>query len=1006
MAQEDMPNWGQAGRMEESGSHSSFCLAREVTIVKSSNTPVFRKPVLLAVAAVLMLSSSRSFAQPALQLPQQTYPSQTYYQALEVYRSGELSLAIKGFEDALSRGRRDTQGRWIDAIPVHAMLAECHYEAGNLRMAHQHLDQALQIASRFPNWIMSLQWPPGQDPGMRQAINRAPWWTGPAFGVAYAPRKIPLNMTSTNIGAGPDGQVGVSTVSTAQSIDAVEILRGLGMVYYRRHVILGPLAVSEPLLERSIKSLGQAPPNAGPLGIGTVSSVQALATMANGGGPRAASSGSASATVTGNYVHPLTPVLLCGAARVIAASDKPEAAYPLALQAAAAASMLEQPEWAAEAFEIAVGVKPHAQAGEVYQSSAAAMQVLARDSRLAAARIGIVAAEAAMDAGRPNEAEQAFQAAGGLLDRRDVELPRRSAYFQYVNARRSAALGDLPASDLAIKQLVGFTSRRTGLESTPRLYQLRLIESAARAAKLGGKTSEALMEEYLREPRQGVWLNDPVDALGFIASDHSGTMSAWIRAAASRNSGEDVLVRGDVQALRQFTSQLPLAGRVLQARWLATATDAAISPEGIAFRKNPPPALARLRQLTLQPVPDDPAQARVQADAAEVAAYTVALQRLELPVAFPRPLTAKSDYERLADDEAVLAFIPAGNNVLGVLATNKKATVWPINGYRTLPAQIGRLMQEMGVGRKRGSTAQLPADDTAWRTAAVQIRERLIPKMDVLKDVQRLAIVPTAALWYVPFEILPVGDTDSALLGDEKQILYAPTPGLAVYSTPAEKRPDTVGILTQLFFAPRDGERNDELSEAILGAVENPVMLPGAASVPGRWLGSQCRHILVAAALTPSPTSAPFAWSPLGYDAGMPGGLLEDWMRLPMSPPESLALPGLRTGAPQAQSNSGDELFFASMAMHGAGVSQLILSRWPVGGESTAGLLKEYVQELPFSGVEDAWRRAIAVLRETELDPEREPLLSADDAKRKSLTGNPPLFWAGYMLFDGLSKTP
>ncbi|QEG40643.1 hypothetical protein [Roseimaritima ulvae] len=970
-----------------------------------SSSPVVGKTLLLAFAVILM-ASGRTFAQPALQLPQQTYPSQTYYQALEVYRTGELSLAIKAFEDALSRCRRNSQGRWIDAIPVHAMLAECHYEAGNLRLAHQHLDQALQIASRFPNWIMSLQWPSVQNPNVSQAVNRAPWWTGTPIRVAYVPKKIPLNMTSTNIGTGPDGQLGASTVTTAQAIDAIEILRGMGIVYYRRQVILGPLAVSEPLLERSIKSLGNAPGNAGPLGAATISSIHTLAGLANGGGPRRASSGSANSTISGNYVHPLTPVLLCGAARVLAGSDKPEAAYPLALQAAAAASMLEQPEWASEAFEIAVGVKPDRAAGEVYQASASAMQVFARDSRLATARLGIVAAEAAMDAGRPGEAEQAFQAAGGLLDRRDVELPRRLAYFQYINARRNAARGDLTASDLAIKQLVGFTARRAGLESTPRLYQLRLIESASRASKLGGKTSEALLEEYLRAPRRVIWMNDPVDALGFIASDHSATMAGWIRAAASRNAGEDVLVRGDIQAVRNFTAQLPLAGRVLQARWLATAPDAALGPDAIAFRKKPPAALARLRQLTQQPVPDDPAAARVQADAAESAAYTVALQRADLPVAFPRPLTAKSDFERLADNEAVLAFVPAGNNLLGVLATNKKTTVWPVNGYRTLPAQIGRLMQEIGVARKRGSAAQLPADDSAWRSAATQIRDRVIPKLDAFKDIQRLAIVPTAGLWYLPFEILPVGDADSPLLGDRTQILYAPTPGLAVYSTPTSDRPVDVGILTQLFFAPRDGERNEELSEAIRGTIDNPVALPGAGAVPGRWLGAQCRHIVVAAAVTPSPTTKPFAWSPLGYDAGMPGGLLDDWMRLPMAPPQSVALPGLRTGASQASSNNGDEVFYAAMSMHAAGVSQLILARWPVGGESTAGLLKEYVQELPFSGVEDSWRRALAVLRETELDPEAEPLLSDEDAKRQSLTGNPPLFWSGYMLFDGLSKTP
>ncbi len=941
-------------------------------------------------------------AQPPLQLPPKTYPSETYYQALAVYRTGELSEAVRGFEQALSQTRRDTQGRWIDAIPVHAMLAECHYEAGNLALAHQHLDAALQISTRFPQWIGSLQWPPPQEPVMR-SINRAPWWTGRPLVPAHVPRKVQFNFVTTSIGAGPDGNAAIGAQASAQQIDAVEILRGLGMVFYRRQVLLGPLAVSEPLLKASLGSIGNASPAAGPVGVATINSVKTIGNLTNGAGAPAAQSATGLATINGNLIHPLTPLLLCSAARTLSTTDNPETAYPLALQAAAAAALLDQPEWSAEAFEIAVGVKPAAASAELYQSAAAAMQVSDRSSRLGAARIGSVVVEAAMDAGRPNEAAQALQSTATLLANRNVELPHSAAYHQYVTARMNAAAGQLNASDLAIKNLVSFTGRPPRNESTPRLYQLRLIENAARNAALGGKTAEALLEQYLRPPPRHVWLNDPVNALGYIASDRSLSMAAWIRSAASRNAGEDVLIRGDVQAASAFNAMLPLDGRVLQARWLAAAPEAALSPAAIAIRKAPPTALARLRQLASQPVPGDPALARKQADAAESAAYTLALQRTDLPVAFPRPLTAKSDWEPLADEDAVLAFIPAGDNVLGVLATNNKTTVWPVAGFRTMPQQIARLMQEVGVVRRRSGTAQLPADDQAWQAMALSIRDRLIPNMELLAQTKRLAIVPTGALWYLPFEMLPTAEAGSARLNAATKITYAPTPGLAIHAVPASDSNLPVAILTDLFFAPRDAERNEEIAQTLQAAVENPLVLPGPASAPGQWIGASSRHLVVAAPVTPAKAPLPFAWSPLVYDGGMPGGQLADWMRLPFQPPESLALPGLRTGAVQAQAGHGEELFYASMALHASGVSKLILSRWPVGGESTGLLLKEYVQELPFIGSDAAWRRGVAIMREAELDPTREPLLTSGDAEHEQLTGDQPLFWAGYMQFGGLT---
>ena len=61
-------------------------------------------------------------------------------------------------------------------------------------------------------------------------------------------------------------------------------------------------------------------------------------------------------------------------------------------------------------------------------------------------------------------------------------------------------------------------------------------------------------------------------------------------------------------------------------------------------------------------------------------------------------------------------------------------------------------------------------------------------------------------------------------------------------------------------------------------------------------------------------------------------------------------------------------------------------------------LLRELVQELPVAGMDAAWKRAKMVLRHSELDPAAEPLLTKNDQQRQGLTGEEPLFWAGYIL--------
>lgn len=961
--------------------------------------------VLGALAAVAVPAGAQGVPPvAALQGGRKTYPSQAYYFGLEVYRSGDLPAAVNSFENALSQTRRDQQGRWIDAIPVHAMLAECHFELGNLTLAHKHLDAACSIQLRFANWPSQLQWPPPQAAERNPGVNRIPWWSGPPMQETYVPSRMPLNEARQSIGVGPDGNAAVGAQVNALTIDAVEVLRGLAIVGYRRQVLMGSLGHGEPILENTIRSLGSAPPSGGPVATATLGSVEAILKLANEGKPQDANSSTAMAMVNGNQVHPISPLLLCAAARTVALGDQPQAAYPLALRAAAAASLLEQPEWVAEALQIAVGVKPDASAAELLNIATSAVAVFRNDARLLAARGGTVAIEAAIDAGRTGEASQWLTTVGGLLSNRNVQLPRSAATYHYAAARLQAAGGSRSAADQSIRQVIGFTSRNRNLESVPRLYQLRLLESAIRSASLGGQTTEKVIQGYLKPPNDAVWRLDPVEAIGSLAADRSAAMAAWIRSAASRNKAEEVLFRGDVQASQAFLQTLPLAGRVLQARWLAGATDDALMPEALEIRKQPPARLRQLLQAAGRPLPEELAAAAQAAQSQEAAAFALALERRDLPVAFPYPLRSKSQLEPLEQDEAILTFIPSGNALFAVLAKRDKVALWSVVAPARVFAQVPELLAGIGVKPNRAGSAKLPEDASKWRGTADQLRTKLIPDMTALDGIRRLAIVPTDRLWYLPFELLPVDGADSELLGERLDIGYAPTPGLAVQPPPPAAPGRPIGLLAFSLFAPQDRERNDEIAVGIEEAIEAPKLLPGPQPVPGRLIGTAVDHLIVAAPVEPSGLPTPYLWSPLLYDGDLAGSKLIDWLKMPWDAPRSVALPGFRSTASRSGANSGSDLFLTSMALHAAGSPHLILSRWAVGGESTGLLLKEYAQELAFIGPEAAWRRGLAVLRDSEIDPAGEVLLTSGDTKRIDLTGDEPLLWSSYMYFGSLRK--
>jgi hypothetical protein len=148
-----------------------------------------------------------------------------------------------------------------------------------------------------------------------------------------------------------------------------------------------------------------------------------------------------------------------------------------------------------------------------------------------------------------------------------------------------------------------------------------------------------------------------------------------------------------------------------------------------------------------------------------------------------------------------------------------------------------------------------------------------------------------------------------------------------------------------------------------------------------------------------------YGWAPMVVDRDRTGNALDSWFALPWRSPAEIVLPGFHTAAENALSKGGDgnEIFLAACGLMATGARSILISRWPVAGQSTYDLIREYVQELPYATASEAWHRSVQLARHQPIDIALEPRLKAADLQA-DLTAEHPFFWAGFALIDTGSK--
>lgn len=935
--------------------------------------------------------------------PPGTYPHQSYYLALDIYRSGDLKSATDMFERVPTR--RDINGRWIDSIPVLAMRAECYWQLGNVVAARQAVDEVFQIAIRNRGWLSKVGWDQTLQAGVVPQ-DAGLWPEAAAIQRVSVSDKI-MYGAGKLVNANDIRRGGAIEEPTLRPMDIVELMRGLAIAAYRRRVILGQLSIQDPLAVGLLDAT-KYPAGANlPIVRSLVGSMRSSVRFALHDDQQAVAEAQQSVTFNGG-VHPITAIAMVTNCSALAGSKNPATAVPLAISATNSAAALRQPEWMGEAMQIAAGcATTPEQADLVRQAATKVAAGIHRRSRFAALHCLVAGADAAVSAGNIEAAIVLLEQARTLAARRDVMMPRVETYASYVAARIAAAKGNsvginAPTElDAAISQIQNFafnnrSRSRQVFVSMPRIYQIELVR-AATGTSLGGKSSDDLLKIYVNDPAPDVWRRDAVNALASVMADREKLALLRLQLAASQSDGEAVLKRANDLFAARFRQRLPLGGRIAQVRHLARSEEMLLSKEAVEFRKTAPPQFKELRGA---------ANAAAQPNAItsqklEAGACAVALSKHHLPLSMPPQLDEKLPLTKLPPRTAMLMFVEVGNRVHATFSVDGRTSTWKVPSTKRLAGEINALLSSYGVGKPRGN--RLPENDS-WRKAAVTLRRKLLPDdATVTSDrIDELIVVPDGALWYLPFEVLPVGGEESDLICDVMRVRYAPTPGFAFYPTAMPPQSRAIGVATEAFFAPRDPDQNEVIAQSIVDVIAEPVRLPESSDTPTGLLGDSVGHLVVGGVRTPNMKSL-LATSVAGYDQNNPAGTIAGWTRFPATVPRTVVLPGFRTPVDVSQTGTGQELFVTLCGLHSAGVRDVMLSRWPVGGESTALAMRELVQELPFGGLFKSWQRARMILRSANLDPIAEPLLTKADQAVPDLSGNEPLFWSGYLISSPLT---
>ena len=989
------------------------------------------------------------------------------------------ALAVGDFTGGLEIAVRDHQGgiragaqRWIDSIASAAVVGECHYELGSLREAVAAYDEALLLSAAHPEWLLAVQFPP-QGPRPLAQPRVATWGRSQRN---TSPGSIPGTISIRLGGADPNEVLkkgGVLAPPVNYPIRPQEIMRALVIALYRRGVILGELAREGAAIDEAAKALLRRPAPPNHYSQSWIDVVLGTALWSQGKADQAQPLLTRGLILGNQFDHPLTSWGLIVLGRIALDGDQPAAAARYFEEATYTAADYGDARALEEAFRLAAaahlaagtrGVPPSIRGGADWAKTT-----------LPVLRAGLLGLEAECLAvgGEAQAATATLAEIDGRLMRADPGRGQAGAQQAYAMALTAYDTGDVATGDREFERAVTLIRRRT-----PAIFQAsRLMEMLM--AGFGGmsdRQADLLFAKLLGDPTARETAVDPLGSIARLSTPRTEAFEAW-SVAASRRGSDAVLNAAEAAIRSRWLVNQPFGGRRTAVESLLGAdpervprADAArraamlarhpeLSAVLDAMTKVRTPLTAGLRAAVGRP-PDAVEEAgQRQQPPGEAAAWReyqrladrcrqfvalIAARRDAPPIDMP-PLTPAAEIRRrLAPRQLILSFHWTAAGLQAALESHDRVATWQVRQPAMVSKEIVALAKSLCLFDPIApvSTDRLSASD--WQAAAERI-ERLLfenSKVELAEGIDELVIVPDGMLWYLPFELLPVGSARPAAAGmrppprpqadaaesfaaparaaadkppesqrlrDVCRIRYCPTRSLAVLRFEPQRTGGPVGIYAGRLFRGDKPAIAQEWAARLAGTIDRAVVLPAPVpATPMPLVASLLDTLIIFDELS---GDGPVSTRPLfSTQGGKPAMTFGDWLGSPSKRPRCVMLPGFQSamagGLAKLPARPGEEIFLAVTDLVAAGGRTAVVSRWRMGGKTCVDLVEEFLRDRSVDEADaeapaatESWQRAVEMATAEQPDVGREPRLKQSpqavlpDARH-------PLLWAGYLLVD------
>ena len=1025
----------------------------------------------LLLAVVGALSPTMLVAQVVLQPGSgvaggQSVPSPGYDYALAALAAGEFTNGLEIASRDHQSGIRAGAQRWIDSIASAAVVGECHYELGNLREAVAAYDEALLISAAHAEWLLAVQFPP-QAPRPIAGQRAATWGRSQRN---TAPAATPGTISIRLGGADPNDVLkkgGVLAPPVNYPIRPQEIMRALVIAVYRRGVILGELAREGAPIDEAVNALQRRPAPPNHYSQSWIDIALGTALWSQGKADQAQLLLTRGLLIGNQYDHPLTSWGLIVLGRIALDGDQPAVAARAFEEATFTAADYGDARALEEAFRLAAaahlaagtrGVPPSIRGGAEWSANSLPV--------LRATLLGLEAESLAV-AGDDRAAAAALDEIDGRLLRGDPGRGLVGGQHAYAMAITAYDSGDVAYGDRELERAVGIARRRE-----PLLFQSsRLVEMLMTGSGgISDRQADLLFAKLLSDPLPRETSVDPLGSLARLSTPRTEAFEAWV-AVATRRGSDAVLNAAEAAVRNRWLVAQPLGGRrtavecllgsdperlaqtdaVRRAAVLARYPELAASLDALTRLRTP--LTAGLLAAAGQPapaaedggqrpqLPGDPAAWRdyqLVADRCRQFVAKIAAGREAPPLEMP-PLTPGPEIRRrLAPKQLILSFHWTAAGLLAALESRERVAIWQVQQPTAVAKEIAVLAKSMCLFDPIApvSTERLLASD--WQMSAERIERMLFEnsKVQLTDGIDELVIVPDGMLWYLPFELLPVGSARPAgagrrlspsaepggslaspagpegppqpqLLRDVCRIRYCPTRSLAVLRFEPPQTGGPLGIYAGRLFRGDKPAIAQEWARQLAGSVDHALVLPPPVPAPSMPLVASLFDTLVV--FDELAGDGPTATRPLcSTQSGKPAMTFGDWLSPPSKRPQCVVLPGFQSamagGLAKLPTRPGEDLFQAVTDLVAAGGRTVVVSRWRMGGKTSVDLVEEFLRDRQIAETDvpaaaESWQRAVEMAMAEQPDMGREPRLKQSpvgplpDARH-------PLLWAGYLLVD------